>query len=201
MLPTQPVIDPLHPQQEGQSSAHFGFDSTQPPGFEAANHTGFEATRPLDWEQQALAPDYDEVIAAMTLGDVMAEPDYSNRKRVLVVDDDLAARLYLRAKLALLDGVDVYEASSGDEAMQISQFTPFDGVLLDVNMAGSKDGYAVCRAIKLLSRKLGTKPPKIYIVTSRSGVVERVRATLAGADAFMSKPPHPSQLHDLLVAL
>lgn len=200
MLPTQPVIEPRQ-QPEGQSNPQFGFDSTQPTGFEAARHGGFEATQPLDWEEQTLKPDYDEIIAAMATGEIMAEPDYSNRKRVLVVDDDLAARLYLRAKLALLEGVDVYEASNGDEAVQISQFTPFDGVLLDVNMAGSKDGYAVCRTIKQLSRKLGTKPPKIYIVTSRSGVVDRVRATLAGADAFMSKPPHPSQLHDLLAAL
>ena len=200
MLPAQSVIDP--PQQlEGQSNPQFGFDSTQPAGFEAAHHGGFEATQPLDWEQQALAPDYDEIIAAMSMGEVMAEPDYSNRKRVLVVDDDLAARLYLRAKLALLDGVDVYEASNGDEAVQISQFTPFDGVLLDVNMAGGKDGYTVCRTIKQLSRKLGAKTPKIYIVTSRSGVVDRMRATLAGADAFMSKPPHPMQLHELLAAL
>ena len=200
MPQTQPVIDPLQ-HLEGQSNPQFGFDSTQPAGYEAAHHSGFEATRPLDWEEQTLTPDYDEIIAAMAAGEMMPEPDYSNRKRVLVVDDDLAARLYLRAKLALLDGIDVYEASNGDEAVQISQFTPFDGVLLDVNMAGGKDGYAVCRTIKQLSRKLGTKPPKIYILTSRSGVVERMRATLAGADAFMSKPPHPSQLHDLLVAL
>ncbi len=201
MQPTQPVIDPLQPAQERQSNPQFGFDATQPAGFEAANTTGFEATRPLDWEQQALTPDYDEVIAAMATGEVVAEPDYSNRKRVLVVDDDLSARLYLRAKLALLEGIDVYEAASGDEAVQISQSTPFDGVLLDVNMAGNIDGYAACRTIKQLCRKLGVKPPKIYIVTSRSGVLERMRATLAGADAFMSKPPHPSQLHELLAAL
>jgi CheY-like chemotaxis protein len=200
MLPTQPVIDPRQPP-EGQSNPRFGFDSTQPTGFEVARHGGFEATQPLDWEEQTLKPDYDEIIAAMATGEIMAEPDYSNRKRVLVVDDDLPARLYLRAKLALLDGIDVYEASNGDEAVQISQFTPFDGVLLDVNMAGGKDGYAVCRTIKQLSRKLGAKPPKIYILTSRSGVVDRMRATLAGADAFMSKPPHPALLHQLLAAL
>ena len=76
-----------------------------------------------------------------------------------------------------------------------------DGVLLDVTMAGNIDGYAVCRTIRQHSRKLGAKPPKIYIVTSRSGVLERMRATLAGADAFMSKPPHPAQLHELLAAL
>jgi CheY-like chemotaxis protein len=201
MLSTQPVVDSLHTQPEGQSKPQFGFDSTQPAGLESASISGFEETRPHDWEQQALAPDYDELIAAITLGEVRAEEDYSNRKRVLVVDEDLAARLYLRAKLALLDSVDVYEASSGEEAEKICQTTPFDGVLLEVNMAGGKDGYAVCRSIKQHSRKLGGKLPKIYIVTNRSGVLEHLRATLAGADAFMSKPPHPSKLHELLVAL
>ncbi len=163
-----------------------------------ANH--FDTTQPLDWEQQALVPDYDQVIAAMATGEVVVEPDHTGRRRVLVVDDDVTARMYLRAKLCLMDHVDVYEAASGDEAVQISQFTPFDGVLLDVNMTG-QDGYAVCRAIKRNSRSLGSKPPKIYIVTSRSGVVERLRATLAGADAFMSKPPHPAHLNALLASL
>lgn len=163
-----------------------------------ANH--FDATQPLDWEQQALAPDYDEVIAAMATGEVAIEPDHTGRRRVLVVDDDVTARMYLRAKLSLMDDVDVYEAANGDEAVQISQFTPFDGVLLDVNMTG-QDGYAVCRAIKRNSKSLGAKLPKIYIVTSRSGVVERLRATLAGADAFLSKPPHPAHLNALLASL
>ncbi len=201
MLLKQPVIDSLHAEQKGQSSPPLGFDPTPVAGVDSANIGGFEETRPHDWEQQALAPDYDELIAAITLGGVSAEPDYSNRKRVLVVDEDLSARLYLRAKLALLDRVDVYEACSGEEAEQMSQTTLFDGVLLEVNMAGGKDGYAVCRSIRQHSRKLGGKQPKIYIVTSRSGILQHLRATLAGADAFMSKPPHPSKLRRLLIAL
>jgi CheY-like chemotaxis protein len=193
-----------------------GYQHTQPMDWEPAPAAGqgvavpegsahrpainFDATQPLDWEQQALAPDYDEVIAAMATGEVVIEPDYTGRRRVLVVDDDVSARMYLRAKLSLMDDVDVYEAANGDEAVHISQFTPFDGVLLDVNMTG-QDGYAVCRAIKRNSKNQGSKPPKIYIVTSRSGVVDRLRATLAGADAFLSKPPHPAHLHALLASL
>jgi CheY-like chemotaxis protein len=179
-----------------------GFDVTQPADSDLARPAGFEETRPLDWEDQVMAPDYEEVIAAMASGELIGH-EFSERKRVLVVDDDVTARLYLRAKLSLIEGVDVYEAASGDEALQISQHTRFDGVLLDVNMQG-RDGYEVCRAIKRNSRELGPKAgkgPKIYIVTSRSGLMERVRATLAGADAFLSKPPHPSELTTLLAAL
>jgi two-component system, chemotaxis family, response regulator PixG len=67
-------------------------------------------------------------------------------------------------------------------------------------MAGL-DGYEVCRSIKRHARTKGQKPPKIYIVTSRSGMMDRMRATLAGADAFLSKPPHPAELHELLASL
>jgi CheY-like chemotaxis protein len=172
------------------------FESTLP----VNPHVSFEETKPLDWEQQAMAPDFDEIIAAMAMGEVAPEPDYSDRKRVLVVDDDLAARLYLRAKLALLDTIDVYEACSGSEALEIIQNTSFDGVLLDVNLP-DQDGYAVCKAIKRQNRGNNGKPPKIYVVTSRNGVVDRVRASFAGADAFLSKPPHPGQLHELLLTL
>jgi CheY-like chemotaxis protein len=183
---------------ETAPSAGYGFEL--PSGSVGKQINQFDATQPLDWEQRALLPDYDEVIAAMATGEVAIEPDHTGRRRVLVVDDDVTARMYLRAKLSLFDDVDVYEATNGDEAVQISQFTLFDGVLLDINMNG-QDGYAVCRTIKRNSRSLGSKPPKIYIVTSRKGIVDRLRATLAGADAFMSKPPHPAQLNALLAAL
>jgi CheY-like chemotaxis protein len=174
-------------------------DTTQPLGADGRHPSGFEQTRPLDWEQQIIAPDYAEVIAAMESGE-FDHPEPTDRKRVLIVDDDLPARLYLRAKLSLLDSVDVYEATTGDEALGITQNTRFDGILLDVNMQGT-DGYGVCRAMKRNHRSMGGKQPKIYIVTSRSGMLERMRATLAGADAFMSKPPHPGQLTDLLASL
>lgn len=176
------------------------FEVTAPAGPDGMRPKGFEETQPLNWEQDILSPDYNEVIAAMAVGEAWGGEDYSDRKRVLVVDDDTASRLYLRARLSLIEGVDVYEATSGDEAVAITLSTPFDGVLLDVNMMGL-DGYEVCRSIKRHSRTKGQKPPKIYIVTSRTGIVERMRATLAGADAFLSKPPHPGKLSVLLESL
>lgn len=127
------------------------------------------------------------------------------RKRVLIVDDDLTARLYLKAKLSLLEPVvDVDEAATGDEAMQMVRTFIYDGVLLDINMPGT-DGYAVCRAIKRPSSKSPSsssgRVPKVVIITSRDGMVDRVRGSLAGADAYLRKPPHPAKLRDLITAL
>ncbi len=127
------------------------------------------------------------------------------RKRVLIVDDDLTARLYLKAKLSLLEPVvDVDEAATGDEAMQMVRTFIYDGVLLDINMPGT-DGYAVCRAIKRPSSKSPSSSsgriPKVVIITSRDGMVDRVRGSLAGADAYLPKPPHPARLRDLITSL
>jgi CheY-like chemotaxis protein len=174
-------------------------EAKKQPDYEFTKPSEFDVTMPIDWEEQALMPGYEEVIAAMSMGEGL-DPDYTDRKRVLVVADDQPSRLYLRARLSLLPHVDVYEASSGAEAVQISQYTPFDGVLMDVSMSDA-NGYEVCRIIKRHSRQHGTRPPKIFIVTNRSGMVERMKATLAGADAFLSKPPHPGKLGGLLESL
>jgi CheY-like chemotaxis protein len=129
---------------------------------------------------------------------MMAE---SGRKRVLVVDDDLMARLYLRARLELRGGVDVYEATSGEEALMLAQHSPFDCVLLDVDMGDGKSGYEVCREVRRMSAFHDGTKTRVFMITSRTGLVDRMRATLAGADAFLSKPPHPGQLADLLESL
>jgi CheY-like chemotaxis protein len=132
---------------------------------------------------------------------VFTPPPGPERKRVLIVDDDLTSRLYLRAKLELRGGVDVYEATTGPEALSLAMHSSFDCVMLDVDMDGGKTGFEVCREIRSLSAQHNGTRPRIFMITSRSGVIDRMRATLAGADTFMSKPPHPGVLAELLQSL
>jgi CheY-like chemotaxis protein len=121
-------------------------------------------------------------------------------KKVLVVDDDLTMRLYMRSRLMLRGHVQLMEAASGEEALKIVQTQRFDAVLLDVDM-GSKNGFETCRALRNHVRLEGGKQPRIYMITSRSGVIDKMRAKMAGADAFLSKPPHPGELAELLTQL
>ncbi len=122
----------------------------------------------------------------------------SQTKRVLVVDDDLTARLYMRTRLMLRGNVQLFEASSGAEGLIILQTQPaFDAVLLDVDM-GVQNGYEVCKAVRAWVRSQGGLQPTIYIITSRSSMLDKMRAKMAGADAFLSKPPLPAQLAALL---
>ncbi len=118
-------------------------------------------------------------------------------KRVLVVDDDLTVRLYMRSRLMLRGNVHLHEAASGEEALRLVQAQRFDAVLLDVDM-GQQNGYETCRAVRSFVRREGGKQPRIYIITSRSSMIDKMRARMAGADAFLSKPPFPAELAALL---
>jgi CheY-like chemotaxis protein len=118
-------------------------------------------------------------------------------KRVLVVDDDLTMRLYLRSRLMLRGHVQLMEAASGEAALALVRSHPFDAVLLDVDM-GSKNGFDTCKELRKLVRSEGGKQPLIYIITSRSGLLDKMRAKMAGADQFLSKPPDPGELAALL---
>ncbi len=121
-------------------------------------------------------------------------------KRVLVVDDDATARLYMRSRLMLRGHVQLLEATHGAQALELVKAQRFDAVLLDVDM-GAQNGFEVCRAVRSHVRSVGGKQPRIYIITSRSGMLDKMRAKMAGADAFLSKPPHPGELAELLAQL
>ena len=88
--------------------------------------------------------------------------------------------------------------------MQMARSLAYDAVLLDINMPGT-DGYAVCRSIKRPKKKahssLSSPIPKVVMISSREGMVERVRGTLAGADAYLSKPAHPAKLKSIINSL
>ena len=69
--------------------------------------------------------------------------------RVLVVDDT-EAQLYAVARALRGDGFEVVEARSGEEALTLATATPFDVVVLDVNLPDI-DGFEVCRRLKQAS--------------------------------------------------
>lgn len=143
--------------------------------------------------------DLQPIIAPMQPAGCLAS-DGSQPKRVLVVDDDATARLYMRSRLMLRGHAQLLEAASGAEALALVKTQRFDAVLLDVDM-GVQNGYDVCRAVRSHVRSVGGKQPRIYMITSRSSMFDKMRAKMAGADAFLSKPPHPGELSELLAQL
>jgi class 3 adenylate cyclase/CheY-like chemotaxis protein len=107
---------------------------------------------------------------------------------VLVVDDQAPNRRLLDAVLRPR-GYRVLAASSGEEALKVLQEERPDVVLLDVLMPGM-DGYEVCRRIRA---DPATAILPVVMITA-SGQQEKLVATEAGADDFLTKPFDQAEL-------
>ena len=116
-----------------------------------------------------------------------AEPDCGSRSvRVLLAEDDAAMRALLAAKLRR-SGLEVIEASSGNEALDllarglIGQ-PPIDLILSDVRMPGF-DGLNILASL----RQVGTPIP-VILITAFGSTAAHASAARLGAFAMVDKP-------------
>lgn len=116
------------------------------------------------------------------------------RGRVLVVEDDPVS---LRALLALLGGLgyQAEPASSGMEAVEACERSPFDLVLMDCDLPGM-DGFKATAWIR--QREGDSRHTPIIAVTASLGLDERERCLAAGMDEFLAKPVREDALGDTL---
>lgn len=100
--------------------------------------------------------------------------------KILIVDDAQQVRRVLRTTLSA-EGYTIFEAATGEEALEsIRESTP-DAILLDVNMPGM-GGLEACREIR---RSLDVP---ILMLTVRNSERDKVLALDAGADDYVVKP-------------
>lgn len=99
---------------------------------------------------------------------------------ILVVDDDLQLRRFLRTTLAGLYGV-VIEASTVAEAIDAIRRARPSLVLLDLGLPDG-DGLAVVRAFSNEER------PPIIVLSARGQEGDKVAALDAGAEDYLTKP-------------
>jgi diguanylate cyclase (GGDEF)-like protein/PAS domain S-box-containing protein len=103
---------------------------------------------------------------------------------VLVVDDNPAKRLAIRAMLAPL-GIDVVEADSGREALRAVMRKTFAVVLMDVRMP-TLDGYETAKLIR--QRPQSELTPIMFVTAFGSDEVETATAYASGAVDFIFTP-------------
>ena len=120
----------------------------------------------------------------------------ADKKRILVADDDPDLLDLLKMDLGL-QGYEVQTAANGKDALQFATAEPFDLLLLDVMMPYI-DGYHVAHE---LTNKLGSKAPRILIMTSRDTFREKGIALMSGAVEVLQKPFEMSQLHERIAAV
>ena len=104
----------------------------------------------------------------------------SEQCRVLIADDNVRARLGLRALLALSPEIEIAgEVGDGWEAVQRVRDGQPDVVLMDARMP-QMDGLEATRQIK-------AHWPQVRIVVASMYASYRAEALAAGADAFLVK--------------
>lgn len=109
--------------------------------------------------------------------------------RVLVVDDQILNRVYLR-KLLAARGCEVTEAPDGATALAQIRKEPPDLALVDVVMPG-ESGYEVCRRMK--ADPLSQDIP-VIMVTARTDIEDVEEGFIAGAFDYIRKPFNPREL-------
>jgi two-component system, cell cycle response regulator len=118
---------------------------------------------------------------------------HDSNAMVLVVDDsDIVRRTMLRKINDYGHTTDL--AANGEEAMAMLLNHKYRVIFLDVLMPGL-DGLEICKRIK---RSVEYRSTAVYMLTSKDGLFDRVRATMAGCDGYLVKPLESKKLRDVL---
>lgn len=117
--------------------------------------------------------------------------------KAMVIDDSRAMRVILR-KLLAAEGLEVFEAVDGDDALrQLELLGPLDVALIDWNMPGM-NGVTFVRAIRKNRR---FDPMRLVLATTESEEAQAEALGNLGADAYLTKPFSREVLADKLGAL
>lgn len=176
-----------------------------------------QAALQLDWSEgrrlvDALQLECDRIRIALSSvgGETTPRLAYRVRAtgRVLVVDDDRASR-WMVAEALQRHGHTVFQAASGEEALELAGREKLEAILLDVVLPGA-NGYEICRSLK---GDPATETIPVLLLTALDDRNNRLRGIQSGADEFLSKPldieelalrvgnaVHSKQLYDELQA-
>ncbi len=101
--------------------------------------------------------------------------------RVLVVEDEVKLASLIRKGLKE-DGLVADVAIKGEDALWMADASPYDVIVLDVNLPGI-DGFETCHRL----RENGIQTP-ILMLTARDAVDDRITGLDTGADDYVVKP-------------
>lgn len=122
-----------------------------------------------------------------------SDANISSKLSVLVVDDSFPVRKYMEHTLPRLveEELRIDYAADGEEAIGMTADRRYGLIFLDVEMPGL-DGYQVCKFIKKKHRSY------VVMLTSRKSPFDKVRGTMSGCDAYLTKPPKEQRMRKII---
>src|SRR5438874_11208765 len=123
------------------------------------------------------------LVGQWSLGERVGPGVGGTMSHILIVDDHSPQRSLIRA-IVKLDGHQVSEAGTGEEALACIALNRYDLVILDLVMPGV-DGYQVLEQIRLMS---GRDQIPVIAMSATEEPVDLSRAAELGALDHLSKP-------------
>lgn len=117
-------------------------------------------------------------------------------ERILIIDDDLDT-LRLVGLMLQRQGYEISAATNGEQGLAKAIEEKPNLVLLDIMMPGM-DGYEVARRLR---QNPATANLPILMFTAKSQLDDKVLGFEVGADDYLTKPTHPSELQAHVKAL
>lgn len=114
--------------------------------------------------------------------DELIQPYQTDKPEVLIIDDNIDIRTYLRSVLS--EKYNVSEAANGKASLELARKIVPDIVLSDIMMP-VMDGLAFCQQLKT-DKAISHIP--VILLTARSLDEQRAEGYEHGADAYLSKP-------------
>jgi two-component system cell cycle response regulator DivK len=114
----------------------------------------------------------------------MGDNGTGDRKKILVVEDNVDNRRILVYRLRRIGEFDIVEASNGHEALSLVESERPDLIFMDLKMP-VMDGWEATRRIRAL--ETGRHIP-IIALTAQAMVGDEQKALLAGCDDYVAKP-------------
>jgi CheY-like chemotaxis protein/MinD-like ATPase involved in chromosome partitioning or flagellar assembly len=117
-------------------------------------------------------------------------------EKILIVDDDIDS-LKLIGLMLQRHGYEVIAANAGNQAITKAFKENPDLIILDVMMP-DMNGYEVCRRLRNNEQ---TRNTPIIMFTAKTLIDDKVAGFEAGADDYLTKPTHPTELASRVKAM
>lgn len=144
---------------------------------------GEVTNQPTEKIEQLVEPSSaEEVLNQARHIDELIQPYQTDKPEVLIIDDNIDIRTYLRSVLS--EKYNVSEAADGKAGLELARKIVPDIVLSDIMMP-VMDGLAFCQQLKT-DKAISHIP--VILLTARSLDEQRAEGYEHGADAYLSKP-------------